>query len=85
MQRVPLANTAQDPHVLLVPLEDIKQQPLEQLPAPPVLRVSQDLPIRPLRVLLLQIERALPALHVPLADGEVRHVQQPQIQVVYPA
>ena len=82
---VSLANTVQGPHVLPVLLEDIKQQHLEQLLVLSVPLVLQDLPIRPLLVLLLRIGRVLPALHVLLADGEVLFVQQLRIQDVYPA
>jgi hypothetical protein len=80
-----LANIAQALHVSIVPLEDIKQRPLEQLPVPPVRLVLQDLPIRPLLVPPLPIGRVLPALHVPLVDGEVLPAQQPRIQGAYPA
>ena len=77
--RVPLvhlANTAQDPHVLPVLLEDIKQRHLVQLPVPPVSLVPQDPPIRPLRVPLLRTGRVQHVLYVQLAHGEVQPVQQ---------
>jgi hypothetical protein len=73
---VSLANTVQDPRVLPVPLEDIKQRHLEQLPVPPVSLVSQDLPIRPVLVALRRIGRVRLVVHVPLADGEVLPVRQ---------
>jgi hypothetical protein len=38
----PQVNTAQDPHVLPVLLEDIKQLHLVQHPVPPVYLVPQD-------------------------------------------
>ena len=72
---VSLANTAQDPRVLPVPLEHIKQRHLEQLSVPPVSLVSQDLPIRPVLVALRRIGRVRLVVHVPLAEGEVLPVQ----------
>jgi len=73
---VSLANTAQDLRVLPVLLEHIKQRHLEQLSVPPVSLVSQDLPIRPLRVPLLRIGRVL---HVPLVPLEPMRLQPVQL------
>jgi len=72
---VSLANTVQDPRVLPVPLEHIKQRHLEQLPVPHVSLVSQDLPIRLVLVALRRIGRVRPVVHVPLVHGEVALVQ----------
>ena len=57
-------------------LEHIKQRHLVQLPVPPVSLVSQDPPIRPLRVPLRGTGRVQHVLYVQLAHGEVQHVQQ---------
>ena len=76
VRRVSLANTVQDPHVLPVLLEHIKQRRLEQLLAPLVPRVSQDLPIRLGRVPLLQTGCVQRVLHVRQEHGEVLPAQQ---------
>ena len=75
MLPVSLANTAQDPRVLPVLLEDIKQRHLEQLSVPPVSLVPQDLPIRLVLVPLRRIGRVPHVLSVPLEHGEVARVQ----------
>lgn len=75
-------NTAQDPPVLPVLLEDIKQLHLEQHPVPPVHLVPQDLPIRPVLVPLLRIGCVQLVLLVLLEHGEVLPVQQPQTRDV---
>ena len=82
VRRVPLANTVQGPHVLIVLLEDIKQRPLEQLPVLSVPLVSQDLPIRLGRVPLLRTGCVQRVLHVPLVHGEVLPAQQRRTQDV---
>ena len=78
-------NTAQDPPVLPVLLVDIKQQPLEQRPVPPVYLVPQDLPIRPVHAPLLRIEYVPPVLYVPLEHEEVLPAQSQQIRDAPPA
>jgi hypothetical protein len=72
---VSLANTAQDPRVLHVLLENTKQRHLEQLYVLPVSLVSQDLHIRPVLVPLRRTGRVRPVVHVPLVHGEVALVQ----------
>jgi len=79
---VSLANTVQDPHVLHVLLEHIKQRHLEQLPVPPVLLVSQDPPMKRRLVLRARIGRVRHVAHVPQGHGEVRRAQQRRTQDV---
>ena len=78
------ANTARDPPVLRVLLEDTKQRHQVQLRVPSAQRVSLDLPIRLVPVQLLRTGRVQHVRHVPLGLGEVLPVRQQQIQDVLP-
>jgi len=75
-----LANTAQGPLVLPVRRVDIKQQPLEQRPAPSVHLVPQDLPIRPAHARLLRTGSARHVVYVRLEHEEVLPAQSQQIR-----